>query len=123
MEQVNAKPRRGYKVVTLKPRYRTVEIPEEWEVLTGEELFVKIIIRYTPPSEIIFDNAGDTLYVQVDDMNLEENQREMVNSKLKFNSNNNPRIPNENEASIIFPKRGAAILTNKVRICHQKNRL
>lgn len=119
MQQIHAKPKEGYKVVSLKPRYRIVEIPEEWEVLKGEELFD--LSSGISPSEIIFDNAGDTLYVQVDDMNFEENKREIVNSKLKFNLNNNPKIPIENEKSIVFPKRGAAILTNKVGILSKKS--
>ena len=60
-------------------------------------------------------NVGDVLYVKVGDMTLPENEVEINTSSRFVNSNeikSNQIIPN---GSIIFPKRGGAIATNKKR--------
>jgi len=60
-------------------------------------------------------NSGDILYTKIADMNLPENQIEINTSSRFVNSkeiNKNQIIP---EGSIIFPKRGGAIATNKKR--------
>lgn len=60
-------------------------------------------------------NEGEVLYTKVADMNLPENQIEMNASSRFVNINEinqNQIIP---EGSIIFPKRGGAIATNKKR--------
>lgn len=60
-------------------------------------------------------NEGDVLYTKVGDMNLPENQVE-INTSSRFVKSieikNNQIIP---KGSIIFPKRGGAIATNKKR--------
>jgi type I restriction enzyme, S subunit len=97
---------------------KEIEIPEEWDVCKGEELF-NLTSGYAP-SDIIFSETGNLLFVQVDDMNSKENSKNVVNSKLKFSSNDNPKIKLQKENTIIFPKRGVAILKNKVRKLDQK---
>ena len=60
-------------------------------------------------------SEGDVLYVKVGDMTLPENEVEINTSSRFVNSNeikSNQIIPN---GSIIFPKRGGAIATNKKR--------
>ncbi len=59
--------------------------------------------------------AGDIPYVKVGDMNLPDNESEITTSSRFVNSaeiSANQIIP---EGSIIFPKRGGAIATNKKR--------
>ena len=55
---------------------------------------------------------GNILYIKVDDLNY--STREQYQSYMKVKTNEKAHIVKE--GSIIFPKRGAAIMTNKVRI-------
>ena len=64
----------------------------------------------------MFDAEGDLAGIKVSDMNLYENQVNIVTSNKKVNQkrfNQKNILP---VGSIIFPKRGAAIATNKKRI-------
>ena len=69
----------------------------------------------TTISKSLERNEGDVLYVKVGDMNLSENLVE-INTSSRFVKSNEIKmsqiIP---EGSIIFPKRGGAIATNKKR--------
>jgi len=77
------------------------------------ENFVVINNGYTLTD---FDNDGDLAGIKVSDMNLDENQQEILisNKKVKSTRFKDSQILPTN--SIIFPKRGAAIATNKKRI-------
>lgn len=57
-------------------------------------------------------SSGEELYVKVDDLNY--NRKYIVNTQKKVSSLNN--IKKAPKGSVVFPKRGAAIMTNKVRI-------
>ena len=59
--------------------------------------------------------SGDYMYIKVSDMNLPENEKYIRTSKTYVSSSSikNFAIPGN---SIIFPKRGGAIATNKKRI-------
>ncbi|MEI6703037.1 MAG: restriction endonuclease subunit S, partial [Deltaproteobacteria bacterium] len=57
--------------------------------------------------------VGTVACVKVGDMNLPENQREIVTSSHWLPETDKPLLP---IGSVIFPKRGAAIATNKKRI-------
>lgn len=57
-------------------------------------------------------SIGDNLYVKVDDLNYTE--KIIVDTLNKVNSNIS--VSKVKKDSVVFPKRGAAILTNKVRI-------
>jgi len=96
------------------------DIPEEWNIYKGDEIFV--ISSGVSPTDVTFENNEDvdTLYVKVDDMNLPINSKYIKESKLKFRYDSNLKIPVFEANSIIFPKRGAAILTNKVRIVEKR---
>lgn len=112
------KPKLGYKLVKLL--YQThIQVPEKWDVVTGENIFK--LSSGVSPSEIIFTDDGDCLFVQVDDMNTSENKNEIVTSKLKFNNNENQKITVSETERIVFPKRGAAILGDKVRKLAKKS--
>ncbi|RLD85510.1 MAG: hypothetical protein DRJ09_12820, partial [Bacteroidetes bacterium] len=83
-------------------------IPEEWEVKKLGE-FVNIISGISP-SNYRLEKEGDYPFLKVEDLNNSE--KFQVLSRYYSNDEKNI-IP---KFSIIFPKRGAAILNNKVRI-------
>ncbi len=56
---------------------------------------------------------GSIACVKVSDMNLQENHREIVTSSHWLPATDKPLLP---VGSVVFPKRGAAIATNKKRI-------
>ncbi|NLI64556.1 MAG: hypothetical protein GX367_07480 [Bacteroidales bacterium] len=90
-------------------------IPEDWEVTKLGHIVD--ILNGTSPSKVIFDEASDIPYFKVDDLNNSEKWLE--ESELTVSSERIRLLPKN---SLIFPKRGAAISTNKVRInrraCH-----
>lgn len=64
------------------------------------------------PSNFIETNKNDNLFIKVDDLNY--STREQIDSRMKVEEH---RIYQKmHKGSTIFPKRGAAILTNKVRV-------
>lgn len=81
----------------------------------GHECKLKSGFTFSLESEI---PEGDILYAKVSDMNLNENQKYMITSKtyVTRETAGNTIIPS---GSVIFPKRGAAIATNKKRITTQ----
>ena len=87
------------------------EIPKNW-------MWVRL-------QEIVFLTSGNQYneldigipYVKVADMNLADNQKEIITSSRFTSRDNKGIIP---VSSIIFPKRGGAILTNKKRIVQKK---
>ncbi len=98
---------------------KKIKIPKTWDVKTGEKLFK--LYGGKAPSKIKFSDDGEIQYVKVDDMNSQENQKIIKNSKLKFKKNDNERIPIFAKNSILFPKRGVAIFTNKVRMLENES--
>ena len=100
-------------------------VPESWEIGKLGELADVISTRmsYSELDNAEHPGTGDTVIVQgikVSDMNLPGNELELQTAALE-------RMINKNEAeyrcappgTIIFPKRGAAIATNKKRISTQ----
>ena len=86
---------------------------EDWvEIKINEVCELKSGTTISPSLE---RSQGDVLYAKVAEMNLPENLIEINSSSRFVNSNEinmNQIIP---EGSIIFPKRGGAIATNKKR--------
>ena len=87
------------------------DIPDNWEwVRLGE------IVFFTSGKQYVEIESGIP-YIKVADMNLLENQNEIVTSSRFVAPNNIGQIT---PYSIIFPKRGGAIATNKKRIVRQQ---
>lgn len=83
-------------------------IPKEWEVKKLGELVD--IISGESPNSFNLSNCGKYPYIKVEDMN----NCEKYQIHSRYYSNDDRSIVKRN--SVIFPKRGAAILNNKVRI-------
>lgn len=92
----------GFKPSPLGP------IPNEWQVITLGTLVE--IISGTSPSLYSLKSFGKYPYLKVEDLN----NCEKYQTRSREYSDNEMNIVPKN--SIIFPKRGAAILNNKVRI-------
>ena len=83
------------------------EIPENWcWCRLGDVAFLSSGSPYK-------ETENGLWFVKVADMNLEENSKEIIISTRKASYCEKPIIPIN---SIIFPKRGGAILTNKKRM-------
>lgn len=85
-------------------------IPKEWEMKRLGDLVS--IMSGESPSLYTLHNQGKYPYVKVEDMNLCEKYQ----THSRSYSNEEKNIVKK--GSIIFPKRGAAILNNKVRIAN-----
>lgn len=94
---------------TVKPGYKQTEvgvIPEEWVVEPLEDIVV-ITSGFSPTGRVSDD--GVTPYYKVETLNQEGNYLSVVNYRVK-----SPAIAKAGE--IVFPKRGASIFLNKVKI-------
>lgn len=94
----------------LIPEVRFVGFTDDWEERKLGEI-VKIKSGWSP-SNFKMNNENGISFVKVDDLNYSNRVQKSANLKvckvLKY--------PEMKKGSIIFPKRGAAIMTNKVRI-------
>lgn len=89
------------------PEIRFRGFTEDWE---GRKLGELVLIKSGwSPSNFC---SGNALFIKVDDLNY--SIREQDDSQMKVEDNLKFNIVKK--GSIIFPKRGAAIMTNKVRI-------
>ena len=61
----------GYKLVQLKPRWLKVEIPEEWEIKTFDELFEFLTTGSNPRSDLA--ENGDIQYIHYGDIHQKWN--------------------------------------------------
>ncbi len=86
------------------------DIPSNWKY-TKIEYCVTLTSGVTLSEEL---KSGDILYVKVSDMNLPENKKEIItSSRYQLRKNIKNIVP---VGSIIFPKRGGAIKTNKKKL-------
>ena len=85
-------------------------IPQEWEVATLGKLVS--ITSGESPSLFNRRNIGKYPYIKVEDMN---NCEKYQSFSREYTDDERCAIP---KGSIIFPKRGAAIINNKVRIAN-----
>lgn len=92
------------------PAIRFSGYTDTWEQCKLGE-FVNIVSGDAPSTFI----SGNCIYVKVDDLNYSD--RIQLSSSNLVNAN--PKAHLVNTGATIFPKRGAAIMTNKVRIMGQ----
>ena len=90
-----------------KPKIRFKGFTEEWEQRKLGE-YVEITSGDSPAKFC----EGDINYVKVDDLNYA--YKTVLQTQHKVSQNNSVKMVLA--GSVIFPKRGAAILTNKVRV-------
>lgn len=94
------------------PRLRFPGFHDPWPRRRLGDLLVKIVSGVSPSSFSLNNDSQGIPYLKVEDLNnsdkYQESSRTYVGNTLRGN------VP---QGSIIFPKRGAAIMTNKVRIC------
>lgn len=96
------------------PRLRFNSFKEEWEQRKLGD-FILIKSGWSPANFKEIRETNENLYIKVDDLNY--SFREQMNSKLQVEDNS--RFIKVKKYSTIFPKRGAAIMTNKVRYLKQ----
>ena len=90
------------------------ELPKGWEWVKVQQVFN--VISGTSFDRASEKESGKYIYLKVADMNIEDNEIEITTSSRFVNPSDkelNGIIPSN---SIIFPKRGGAIATNKKRL-------
>lgn len=93
------------------PEIRLPGFTGDWEQRKLGDL-VTIKSGWSPSSFTKGNDQNSSLFIKVDDLNY--SSREQNESQMKVLDS--PRFIKMKKGSTIFPKRGAAILTNKVRI-------
>lgn len=93
------------------------ELPEGWEwVRFGNCISLKSGKSFSKSMEL---EVGEVPYCKVGDMNMNENTSSITTSSRFINPTFNERLHLIPEGSIIFPKRGGAIATNKKRYIYK----
>lgn len=86
------------------------EIPAHWTVKKGR--YIGILIGSIAPSEEDYcDDDEGTMFVKVDDLNNLDSKRNIISTTWRVKG-----FPARRRKILLFPKRGAAIFTNKVAI-------
>ena len=85
-------------------------IPSHWETKKGKYLFD--ILSGDAPAQMEITESGSYAYIKVDDLNTNDTTLYITEGKERFENVDNAY----DEGVIVFPKRGAAIFTNKVKI-------
>ena len=96
----------------------TGEIPEDWATAPGIDLF-RLSGGYAPKA-MVFNDQGECLFVKVDSFNHRMNGTLIRHTAEHFNEISNPNIRTAASGSLVFPKRGAAIFKNRVRLLGTK---
>ncbi len=97
-------------------------LPEDWLIKRGNELLK--IVNGISTSNLEFESDGTLLYLKVSDMNNPKNKPYILETVNKCNLINELQLSNIlDRNSVVFPKRGAAIFTNKVGIMGNRGTL
>jgi len=89
-------------------------IPEEGDLKRGRECFQ--LGGYSGLAPELVCAQGDALYLKVDDFNTEGNETVLGTAAVRFNANQNPDLQLFSPGAIVFAKRGAALLKDRVRL-------
>lgn len=92
-------------------------IPNSWKWVRLESIGY-FISGYTPSADELY-SEGNIPYFKVSDMNLEKNKIYMTYTSLYLRGNSNTKQFDKN--TIVYPKNGGALLTNKKRILGQNS--
>ena len=87
------------------------DVPMNWKWVRVSE------IAYLSSGKQYKETTEGELYIKVSDMNLPENEKHIITSTHFTKCSNSGAIPTN---SIVFPKRGGAIATNKKRLVLEK---
>ena len=93
-------------------------LPEGWAWATVEQL-AELVSGHTPKDASQFaDDEGDVHWFKVGDMNVPANEKAMVSASVRFTSAVAKELGLKLTpvGTIVFPKRGGAIATNKKRL-------
>lgn len=93
------------------------ELPEGWEWVSVSDV-CHVVSGQTPSGINEHTGSGEIPYYKVADMNRSGNEKYMYESGMSLTKDDAKRfgLHIRDEGTIIFPKRGGAIATNKVRI-------
>ena len=96
---------------------KQVQLPHDWKwVKLGE--VCEIVSGNTPKGLEFISNTGEYQFYKISDMNLVGNEIKMNFSNLKLTTEEIKKLKIKvyPKGTVIFPKRGGAILTNKKRV-------
>jgi type I restriction enzyme S subunit len=101
----------------LKEEMDIKELPKDWKWVKLGQL-CEIVSGNTPKGLENISNTGLRQFYKVSDMNLIGNEIKMTNSNLNLTEEEvqKLKIKTYPKGTVIFPKRGGAILTNKKRV-------
>jgi type I restriction enzyme, S subunit len=101
----------------MKEEQKINGFPKDWKKIKLGEL-CEIVSGNTPKGLEQVSNKGKYQFYKVSDMNLQGNETSMISSNLHLTEEEikSLRIKVYPKGTVIFPKRGGAILTNKKRI-------
>lgn len=104
----------GIPATNQKQTTKIGELPVRWKLKKGRELFKLYGSKAGEPAEI--SESGECHYLKVDDFNSPGNEKRISDAKIKFSQTKNPGYPTYPAGCIVFAKRGAALLKDRVRI-------
>ncbi|MFG1520349.1 restriction endonuclease subunit S [Halobacteriovorax sp. ZH1_bin.1] len=116
-EKNNSKKKKRNELVPISEDEVPFEIPSSWEWIRLND-YIDIESGNTPKGLPSASDGNDLIFIKVGDMNNSKDGKIIDEVELSFSQKtvNQFKIKTLPEGTIIFPKRGGAILTNKKRL-------